>query len=96
MRDLVIAWSSPEYIGLGDPLRVTIQDMPGANQTSMINEDVIATLISNTMIGGVPVLVSELRIIGADRSSVITCASETNVTSTRVMFNSSGTCTCIC
>jgi hypothetical protein len=91
LRDLVLAWSSPEYIGQGDPLRLTTQDTPGLNMTSIVHGDVTATLTSNTMIDGVPVLVSELHIIGADQSSVITCTSETNGTSARTMFDSSGT-----
>jgi hypothetical protein len=94
LTDLIVAWSSPEYIGQGDPLRLTTEDTPGENKTSQINGNVIAILTSNTMIGGVPVLVSELHIIGADQSSVITCSSETNGTSARTTFVSSGTCTC--
>jgi hypothetical protein len=94
MTDLVLSWSSPEYIGQGDPLRLTTQDTPGEdNLTSMVNENVTAILTSNTRIGGVPVLVSELHIIGADQSSVISCTSETNGTSARTTFVSSGTCT---
>jgi hypothetical protein len=93
LRDLVLAWSSPEYIGQGDPLRLTIEDTPGVNNmTSMVNGNVTAILTSNTNINGVPVLVSELRIFGADQTSVITCTSETNATSSITTFVSSGIC----
>jgi hypothetical protein len=88
---LILSWSSPEYIGVLDPLRFTTQDTPGETRTSFINRNVITTLTSNTRIGGIPELISELRISHAEVSSEITCTSETNATSVSTMFNSSGT-----
>ena len=73
---LVLAWSSDEYIN--NALRFTTADDPGENVTSIVNENVTAVLINNTMIDGVPVLVSELRIVNANQNSIITCDSETS------------------
>ena len=70
---LILAWSSDEYIS--DALRFTTNNDPGENIT---NGNVTATLINNTMIDGVPVLVSELRIVFANQDSTITCNSETS------------------
>jgi hypothetical protein len=93
VTQLVLAWGSPEYIGRGMYLQLTTQDTPGENRISLVNANVTATLTSSTRIDGVPELVSELRITGADQSSVITCASKTNGTSVTTMFVNSGTCT---
>ena len=57
----------------------------------MINWNVTAILISNSRIDGVPKLVSELHIVGASQTSVITCSNEVNQTSTSTIFISSGT-----
>ena len=95
LTTLILAWSSPEYIGQGDPLRFITLDMPGTNRTSMTDGNVTATLISNTNIDGVPTLVSELRII-ADQASTVTCTSEATTSEDSAMFNVSGTCTCTC
>ena len=92
LTQLILAWSSPEYIGLGDALQFTTQDMPGANNmSSMINRNVTAILISNMRINEVPELVSELHVIDASQTSVITCSSELNQTSVSTPFISSGT-----
>ena len=97
LREFVLAWTSPEYIGQGDPLRFTTENMSGANNlSSMINGNVTAILVSNTRIGGVPELVSELHIIGASQTSVITCSNEVNQTSMRTTFISSGTYCSLC
>lgn len=89
---LILAWSSIEYIGGGDPLRFTTQDTPRANtMTSVINSNVTATLTYNGIMGGVRVLVSELRIV-ADQASVMTCTSVTTSTTATRMLNISGTC----
>ena len=90
LTTLVLAWSSTEYIG-GNPLRFTTQDTPGENNlTSEINGNVIATLISNTDINGVPTLVSELRIV-ADQASTVTCGSQATSRINSTMFHVSGT-----
>ena len=67
--------------------------MPGENNImiSMINGNVTATLISNTRINEVPELVSELHIVSASQTSVITCSSELNQTSVSTTFVGSGT-----
>lgn len=91
LTSLVLAWSSPEYIGQGDALRFTTAAMPGMNSTSVINGNVTAILTSNTVISGVPMLVSVLRIVGASQSSLIICSSATNGSSASIMFDSSGT-----
>ena len=90
LTSLVLAWSSNEYIGEGNILRFLSIDSPDTSKTSMINENVIATLKSNTVIDGVPELVSVLRVVGANRSSVITCESVTNGSSASTEFVSSG------
>jgi hypothetical protein len=69
---LVLAWSSNEYIGSGDLLQFTTNQMPGANDTSAIDGNVIATLTRNTNETGVLMVESTLRII-AVRPSVVTC-----------------------
>ena len=92
LTNLILAWSSTEYIGQGNRLRFTTREIPGVNRTSLINENVTATLTSNTSIDGVPTLVSDLRII-ADQASTMTCRSETansNPMRSKV-FNISGT-----
>ena len=89
MTNLILAWSSTEYIGQGDLLRFTTLEIPGAKRTSEINGNVTATLISNTNISGVPTLVSELRIV-ADRASTVTCRSETISSEDSIMFSVSG------
>ena len=61
------------------------------NSTSMINENVTAVLTSNTISGGVPVLVSELRIVAAHQDSEITCDSVTNDSSKNTEFSVPGT-----
>ena len=95
MGTLILAWSSTEYIGQGDPLRFITQNMPGANRTSVINGNVTATLINNTNIAGVPVLVSELRIV-AYQASTVTCDGEATGGTMSQVFNVLGTCTCMC
>ena len=90
LTSLILAWSSPEYIG--NPLRFVSVDARGTNTTSMINRNVTAILTSNTMIGGVPVLVSELHIVGANQRSVITCESVTNESSANTEISIPGTC----
>ena len=92
LTSLILAWSSVEYIGQGDPLRFTTDNIPGTTRPSMINGNVTATLTSNTNISRVPVLVSELRIV-ADQASTVTCTSETIPSENSAMFNVSGTCT---
>ena len=89
MATLVLAWSSAEYIGQGAALRFPAQDTIGKNRTSMVDENVTAILTSNTNISGVPVLVSELRII-ADRDSTVTCESVTTNSTMSKEFNISG------
>ena len=89
MLNLILGWSSTEYIGQGAPLRFIIDNVPGVNRTSMINGNVTAILTSNTNIDGVPILVSELHII-ADQASTVTCTSETNSSATSKVFTISG------
>ena len=72
LPDLFIAWSSDEYIGPGAFLQFTTNNIRGANDTSMINENVTATLTRNTDESGVRVLESVLRIVAA-QASVVTC-----------------------
>ena len=89
----IIAWRSSEYIGKGDALQFTSEDMAGTNSTSMINGNVTAILTNNTGIGGavrVPVLVSKLRIVNADQNSMITCNSLTSGSSASTEFDGSG------
>ena len=76
MTRLILAWSSLEYID--NSLRFTTNDESGVSITSIVNENVTAVLINNTMINGVPVLVSELRIVSANQNSIIICDSETS------------------
>ena len=93
MTSSIIAWRSSEYIGKGDALQFTSEDMAGANSTSMINGNVTAILTNNTGIGGavrVPVLVSKLRIVNADQNSKITCNSLTSGNSASTEFDGSG------
>ena len=90
MTTLILAWSSVEYIGQGNPLRFTSQEVQGAKRTSTINGNVTAILISNTNRNGESVLVSELYIV-ADQASTVTCASETTTNEDSAMFNISGT-----
>ena len=73
---LILTWRSDEYIG--NVLQFTTADDPGENVISMVNGNVTAVLINNTEIDGVPVLVSELRIVSANQNSIITCNSETS------------------
>ena len=89
MATLILAWSSTEYID--DALRFTSQDSPGTKRMSMINGNVTAraTLISNTNISGIPVLVSELRII-ADQASTVTCTSVTTSSNISEVLTISG------
>ena len=94
LTTLILAWSSVEYIGQGDPLRFTTDNVPGATRTSMIDGNVTATLISNTDINGVPVLVSELCIV-VDQASTVTCGSESTSSEDSAVFNVSGTCACM-
>ena len=94
--NLILAWSSTEYIGRGTPLQFTTATVPGENRTSVINRNVTATLISNANISGVPTLVSELRII-ADQASTVICTSETITGGeTSGVLNVSGTCVHSC
>ena len=69
---LVLAWSSSEYIGQGNFLQFTTENLPGTIRTSVINGNVTATRTSNTNDNGVSVLESELHIV-ADQSSTVTC-----------------------
>ena len=57
----------------------------------MINGNVTATLTNNTMIDGVPELISALHIVSASQNSVITCSSTTNGSLATTEFTS-GTC----
>ena len=59
----------------------------------MINGNVTATLRSKTDIDGEPVLVSELRII-ADQASTVTCTSVTLSSNMSEVFNISGMYSC--
>ena len=93
LATLILAWSSAEYIGQGNPLRFTTQDVPGIKMTSEIDGNVTATLTSNTNINSLPVLVSELRIV-ADQDSTVTCTSLTNSSSMSTTLNVSGMYTC--
>ncbi len=71
----VLAWSSNEYIGSGDLLQFTTDRSTGANDTSAIDGNVIATLTINTFDNetGVRTVESTLRII-AVQPSMVTCA----------------------
>ena len=89
LTSLILAWSSPEYIG--NPLRFVSVDTPGMIATSMINGNVTAVLTNNTRIGGVPVLVSELHIVDANQRSMITCESVTNESSASTVISIPGT-----
>ena len=88
---LILSWSSLEYIGQGDTLQFASENMPGTNFSSVINENVTAILTSNTMMDGVPVLVSDLRIISANQNSMIKCDSITNEGSNSTNFIVPGT-----
>ena len=74
---LILAWSTPEYIGQGNFLQFTSDRMPGNTQSSTVT-NAVAILTSNTFVSGVPVLVSELRIV-ADRASIVTCSATDEV-----------------
>ena len=89
---LILAWSSTEYLGQGDRLRFITDNVPGTIRTS---GNATANLTSNTNIDGVTVLVSELRIV-ADQASTVTCISEATDSRMSQVFTVSGTCTCTC
>ena len=91
MTDLVLAWSSSEYIGQSNFLRFTMGNSPGTIATSIINGNVVATLINITIVNGVPVLESQLHIV-ADQNSTVTCDSVTNRSTASKEFFVSGTC----
>ena len=91
LTSLILVWKSNEYIGEGNVLRFLSADMAGTNKPSMINGNVTATLRSNTEINGVPVLVSELHIVGAKQRSMITCESATNGSSASTEISIPGT-----
>ena len=92
MPVLALAWESTEYIGQGGSLQLSTANVPGAFETSMMDGSITATatLTSNTNVGGVLVLVSQLRIV-ADRASVVMC-SGTNGGIVSTEFFISGTC----
>ena len=87
--NLALAWSSTEYIGQGDLLQFTERDMPGISMERMINGNVTATLSNNTIVNGVRILESKLRIV-ADQGSVVTCT-VTNGDTARKEFYITGT-----
>ena len=69
----IIAWTSDEYIERGGTqLQLAIFNNVGETRTSPINGNTVATLISNTIEGGVMVLQSQLRII-ASADATVTC-----------------------
>ena len=91
LTTLVLVWSSDEYIG--NPLRFSIEDMLGTTRMSMINGNVTATatLTSISNVGGIPILVSQLRIT-AKQASMVTCLSQTSGNTASTMFRISGMC----
>ena len=92
---LILSWSSDEYIGRGDgvALQFTSEAISGKSVASTINENVTAILTNNTNVSGVPVLVSELRIVGARQDSTIRCDSALlSGSSTSTRFFVPGTC----
>ena len=72
LTNLIISWSSPEYIGTNELLQFTTSNMIESSQPSMINGDVVATLTNNTIINGVPLLESQLQIIANKDFSIST------------------------
>ena len=92
LSTLILAWSSTEYIGRGDPLRFTTEDMRGMNKS--INGNVTAILTKNDMNAETRVLESELHIV-ADQASIVTCSSISASGAESIMFNVSGNLTCM-
>ena len=90
LTSLILGWSSSEYIGpIGlTYLQFTTDSIPGANETSMINGNVTAILTNNTVVNGVPVLESQLRIIANKDSSTptVTCHSLSNESAASTKF----------
>lgn len=72
LQILVLAWSSDEYIGSGDLLQFTTENMLGTNDTSTIDGNVTATLTRNTIDNGVRILESTLRLV-AVQATMVTC-----------------------
>ena len=95
LRSLILAWSSTEYIGQNNFLQFTTDNTPGTTATSIINGNVVATLINITIVDEVPVLESQFRII-AVQASTVTCNSITNGNSASIEFGISGMYTCMC
>ena len=95
LTSLILAWSSSEYIGQSNFLRFTTDNIPGTTATSIIDGNVVATLINITIVNGVPVLESQLRII-AVLASTVTYNSVTNGSSVSIEFGISGMYTCMC
>jgi hypothetical protein len=88
---VALAWSSPGYIGDGNPLQFSAGSMVGVDVTRMIDGKITATarLTRNTNDNGVRVLESTLRIT-ADVASVVTCMSANGGTES-IEFSVSGT-----
>ena len=87
---LTLAWSSAEYIGQNNLLQFTTLNMPGMNVSSMINGNVTAIVTNNANIDGVPTLISELRIV-ADQASTVICTVQ-NGSEASKEFYITGTC----
>ena len=81
---LALAWGSIEYIGQGNPLQFTAENMPGTTKTSKINNNVIATLTRTDNVDGVHVLESTLRIV-AVLDSMVMCTT-TGSTASKEFF----------
>ena len=88
-----IAWSSDDYIGLGSQLQFAAFNSLDENRTSAISSNTIATFISNTNTGGIPVLVSQLNITvsSAYPNPSITCIHVSNNVRDTINFQSLGT-----
>ena len=86
--NLIIAWSSPLYIGQGSFLQFTSDNMMGDSETSMINDDVTAQLLYNGNRNGTPTLESQLQLtVSSDLlSSTVSCHNVISDTSRNVTF----------
>ena len=88
----ILAWTSDEYIETGGTrLAFGTFNSVGTEEISPLNPNTVATLISNTIEDGVPVLVSTLRIRALSQflNSSVTCihigSGTTNTTMVQVL-----------
>ena len=92
LKTLILAWNSTKYVGEDLYLQFTSSSKEGSTRSSMINTNVIATLTNNTVVNGVPMLESQLRVIVSKDTptSIVTCHSLTSGNSASIEFHTPG------